>query len=418
MKFLLSILCLVIFVFAASAQLLPESIESSFTLQQERQKLKEGLYERTIEQSFSQSPDSSNEHRYQSAFWAIAQFMVTDSMVLEGFRKTMAVYPQLETETRRSFIEALYTLNPVQYQTEMEKILVIEKQPKIFAMAALFIYRNDPGSSVPIAAANAKKFSRLCIRHHTIHLKNLPGKISRPGKRTLAGYPYDFYQSAPERNKNGLFISTMEQGFPGLAIVQDADGRFVRDAEGKLVLVRQLARAGSNLPFFITNGNTPQGIYSIQGIGHSRNNFIGPTPNLQMIMPFEEDWKKYFQQPADSTNPLKSYLSLLPANWQAYLPMQEAFIAGKAGRTEIIAHGTTIDPMYFLEQPYFPISPTLGCLCAKEIWNSKTGKLDDSEQLKLINAFLNSPGDKGFLFVINLDNQQAFGQPGGDRETG
>jgi hypothetical protein len=97
---------------------------------------------------------------------------------------------------------------------------------------------------------------------------------------------------------------------------------------------------------------------------------------------------------------------MLPETWQAYSPMQEAFIAGKAGRTEIIAHGTTIDPEYFYGKPFYPISPTLGCLCAEELWNAKTGKLALSEQLKLVNAFLKSPGSSGYLMVINLDNQQ------------
>ena len=80
--------------------------------------------------------------------------------------------------------------------------------------------------------------------------------------------------------------------------------------------------------------------------------------------------------------------------------------ATDSGRTEIIAHGTTIDPAYFIDQPFFPISPTLGCLCAQEIWNPLTGKLGESEQLKLVNTFIRSPGDTGYLFVINLDNQQ------------
>jgi hypothetical protein len=125
-----------------------------------------------------------------------------------------------------------------------------------------------------------------------------------------------------------------------------------------------------------------------------------------MTMPFEGNWLDYFQQPADSSDPRKSYTQLLPGSWQSYLPMQEAFIAGKAGRTEIIAHGTTIDPEYFTDQPFYPISPTLGCLCSEELWNANNGKLALSEQLKLVNTYLRSPGEKGYLFVINLDNQQ------------
>ena len=46
-------------------------------------------------------------------------------------------------------------------------------------------------------------------------------------------------------------------GVTGLAIIQNADGKFERDERGRLIAVRQLARSGSNLPYFITNGNTP-----------------------------------------------------------------------------------------------------------------------------------------------------------------
>ena len=86
--------------------------------------------------------------------------------------------------------------------------------------------------------------------------------------------------------------------------------------------------------------------------------------------------------------------------------MTEAFYAGKIGRTEIIAHGTTIDPEYFKDKPYYPLTPTLGCLCAKELWNVTTGKLLVSEQFNLYSAFLSTPGNKGYLIVVNLDDQQ------------
>jgi hypothetical protein len=35
-----------------------------------------------------------------------------------------------------------------------------------------------------------------------------------------------------------------------------------------------------------------------------------------------------------------------------------------------------------------------------------TGKIVQSDQLRLANAFLATPGTTGYLFVINLDNQQ------------
>jgi hypothetical protein len=225
-----------------------------------------------------------------------------------------------------------------------------------------------------------------------------------------------------------------DRDYPGLAIVQNADGRFVRDGQGRLQVFEQLARSGPDLPYFITNGSTPQGIYSIQGTDVSRTNFIGPTPNLQLLLPFEGSWAHYFQQSQDSTeipgrtetpgqalapgqadeasaggapgiDSLRLYRELLPPEWREYTPMMEAWTAGRIGRTEIIAHGTTIDPEYFKDKPFYPLTPTMGCLCAKELWNPTSGHLLVSEQFNLVSAFLATPGRKGYLYVIDVDDQ-------------
>jgi hypothetical protein len=124
-------------------------------------------------------------------------------------------------------------------------------------------------------------------------------------------------------------------------------------------------------------------------------------------MPHEKNWEKYFHQPIDSTqDSLQLYRQLLPYTWRNYLPMYESWNAGKIGRTEIIAHGTTIDPEYFKDKPYYPLTPTMGCLSAKELWNVTSGKLLVSEQLNLVSTYASTPEQKGFLYVINLDNQQ------------
>jgi hypothetical protein len=95
--------------------------------------------------------------------------------------------------------------------------------------------------------------------------------------------------------------------------------------------------------------------------------------------------------------------------------MMEAWSAGHIGRTEIIAHGTTIDPEYFKDKPFYPLTPTMGCLCAKELWNPTSGHPLVSEQLNLVNAWRSTPGSvrstneptvrSGYLYVINIDDQ-------------
>ena len=155
------------------------------------------------------------------------------------------------------------------------------------------------------------------------------------------------------------------------------------------------------------NGSTPQGVYSIQGTNVSHNNFIGPTPTLQLLLPFENKWEKYFKQDwNNSQDSLMIYKNLLPPGWRNYEPMLEAWNAGKTGRTAVIAHGTALDPEYFKGKPFYPLTPSQGCLCAKELWNVTTGKLLMSEQFNLVSAFQATSGNKGYLYVINLDNQQ------------
>ena len=76
-----------------------------------------------------------------------------------------------------------------------------------------------------------------------------------------------------------------------------------------------------------------------------------------------------------------------------------------AGRTEIIAHGTTINPAYYKGEPYYPLTPSLGCLCTKEIWN-EDGKRTISDQAELVNAVQLAGGANGYYVVIELNDEQ------------
>jgi hypothetical protein len=203
-------------------------------------------------------------------------------------------------------------------------------------------------------------------------------------------------------------LQRADRNYTGLVIVRKPDGKFVRNEDGTIFNVPQLARARTNLPSYITNGNTPQGIFSIQGVGVSKDESIGRTTNIQLIMPFETS-KNIFIHSSNSSDTswyLQSYKNLLPLSWRNYFPIYESFYAGKAGRTEIIAHGTTIDPSFFTGKSYYPISPTLGCLCTKEIWSEENGRRLISDQQALADA-LNSTGSlKGYLVVVDLDNKK------------
>jgi hypothetical protein len=191
-------------------------------------------------------------------------------------------------------------------------------------------------------------------------------------------------------------------------IVRDSAGNFVKDAYGNVFSVPQLARSISNLPGYISNGNTPQGIFRMYGTDVSKSIFIGPTANIQLTMPFETGIQHFMNDSAitDSVWTEDWYKKLLPASWKNYFPFYETYYAGKAGRTEIIAHGTTVDPSYYRGQIYYPLTPTLGCLCTKEIWNEEDGTRKQSDQQKLIDALEKAGGADGYYIVIELNDEQ------------
>jgi hypothetical protein len=175
--------------------------------------------------------------------------------------------------------------------------------------------------------------------------------------------------------------------YPGLVLVRKADGSFVRDSSsGFPFAVPQLARSINNLPGYITNGNTPEGIFRMKGYDVSTNGFIGPTVNVQLTMPFEKSAGHFTdnENNLDTAWDIRYYQQLLPSALQDYYPLLQSYFAGKAGRTEIIIHGTTVNPEYYRHHPYYPLTPTMGCLTSKEIWDEATGRRAESDQQKII----------------------------------
>lgn len=395
------------------AQQRREDIYSGFVTFDKRMKFDNELRQRVVANTFALEPDSDNEYRFESACNAISQYQLRSDSIKAGLRKLFSQYQQLEYDTRRALLEAIYAVYPDDFLTEVSTSLSNAVFPKLFAMGAAYLYRNDSS----INNGNLLKISMVeqfpgydtipilleLEKYINLHSKEI--KTATPDLATL------FRHNRNAKRKVIYSLQRWDRNYPGLALVQYADGRFARHPDGRLMIFEQLARSASDLPYFITNGSTPQGVYSINGTAVSKNQLIGPTPNFQLTMPFEGRWQQYFQLqpdtiPWDSTRNVEQlYQQLLPPQWSQYLPMQQAFHAGRIGRTEIIAHGTTIDPEYFKGQPYYPLTPTMGCLCAKELWNISNGRLLISEQYNLVSTFSATPGSKGYLFVININNQ-------------
>ena len=142
-SFLFLLLC-VFFFNCSFSQPKREDIYTDAVLYQKRTELEKDLRERVIEKTFSTPLDSNSEYKYETACEAISQFQFASPAVDQGFANLFDHYDSLEYETKKSFLEAVYAVQPKKYFSEIQTILQKENNPKLFAICAVYLYRYDP----------------------------------------------------------------------------------------------------------------------------------------------------------------------------------------------------------------------------------------------------------------------------------
>jgi hypothetical protein len=369
-----------------------------------RTKTYSNIVKNTITKNLSLPLTDSTEENWQDAFYAMEVLQYKQPWVLQKVKTAFDGVQKRSAGFQRALLEFVYTNYKTDFVPQVAALAQNTSNAKLLSMCAEYIFANN----------QKEKYSTLLHKQITQIKKSsteyefdpffiiLLNKLSKK-KYTVPPLKYFF-------NKNYLAGQTLvfslqrkNRNYPGIVIVRDSAGNFILDSAGGTFNVPQLARSITDMPGYITNGNTPQGIFKLIGFDISKSGFIGPTTNMQLLLPFEKSSTVPDSVAMQFGN---NYTSLLPKLWQQYFPVYEAFYAGSAGRTEIIAHGTTVDPEYYKGKSYYPHTPTQGCLCTKEIWSAADGKRTESNQQKLVDAVKKAGGAYGYLIVIEIDDQQ------------
>lgn len=382
---------------------------TSYTTEAARTKMNERLIKNSITKNFSLPLTDSTEENWQDAFDAMEVMNYHSAFVESKVHDAFDSIGVRSVPFQRALMELAYTNYPGKFIMQTNVLLEETTDPKIFAICAEYLMQHkksdiekkilskkllekftDTAYKNPVLFMLSTRLASTEVNTQSVHevLKEVLNKNFLPHQIVM----YSF------QRKN--------RDYPGMVLIRNADGNFVRDSTGNIFHIPQLARSISNLPGYLRNGNTPQGIFKMYGFGVSMSNFIGPTANVQMGMPVELTIQKFFDDSTilDSTWTINWYQKLIPKKLQNYLPLYSSYYSGVAGRSEIIAHGTTIDPNYYSGKPYYPLTPTQGCLCTKEIWD---GKRLESDQQKLVNGLLKAGGANGYCVVLEIDDKQA-----------
>jgi len=311
-----------------------------------------------------------------------------------------------DAETQRALLTAAHTLYAADSAPLLWPLLPRLTASKPFAIAAYTLLRADPGAAPRLLTLLPRQFPAWADDPRLIALMQAlqPAAASRP--------PLPDLLAAPLRPGFPAIVSLQRPGRQqmGLALVRAADGRYLRDAAGRLFSQPQLGLARSGLPGTITNGNPPQGVFAIVGAGTATNPSIGPTPYLHSKLPIEATLAEFEHADTAAAWSEAAYDSLLPPGWRADPGIREAWLAGRAGRDELLVHGTTVNPAYYAGASWFPGTPQQGCLIAGEDWDPATGRLLASGQLRLAQAYAAAGAREdlaGYLLVVELPGEGA-----------
>ena len=346
----------------------------------------------------------STEENWQDAFDAMLLLNNTTPFINARIHSAMDSVAYRSIPFQKAMLQLVYGLYPKDFVPQIGSLVTNTNDPKLFAMCSEYLFLNNKTETYkPLLLKRMEE-----MQQKAGVAKEIPFFTVLKNKLLLTSTKHppiaDLLSNTFLPNEMVVYsFQRKNRNYPGLVLVRNKEGKFIKDAAGKYFTVPQLARSCTNIPGYLSNGNTPQGIFKIFGFAVSQGSFIGPTTNIQMVLPYEQS-----SDVSDSvTESLgDNYRFFLPVSWKNYFPFYEAYYAGKAGRTEIIAHGTTVNPEYYKKQPYYPLTPTQGCLCTKELWSVVDGKRLESDQQKLVDAVKKAGGANGYCVVIEIDDQQ------------
>ncbi len=370
-----------------------------------REKYKQEML-KTIQTEINQFQKNPSESKIQKTFSYLQMNSHTSPEVLSFLRFVLNVNWKKSDSFLTQALETVYAIYPTEMGEPIEEVFSSTNNLHHFAIAAFYKMRLHPQEHKEYAIFMESRFPEYeksplgKILHHYLEFPAHSQISERPKLLDLLAYK-------TIENQYTLFsFHRLNRDFPGLLVIRKPDGNFLRREDGTIFHISQLGRSASNLPSFLFNGNTPQGFFSIQSIYPLQNETIGPTPAIITNLPHEISVNNFFHGNQKGKWNLNVYLELFPESWRNYFPIQESYYAGQIGRSAIFSHGTTVDPDFSKDKPFYPNSPTRGCLSAKEIWSRRSGKLIYSEQTALLQEIQKFSKSTGFLAVIELDNQE------------
>lgn len=302
----------------------------------------------------------------------------------------------------KAVIDYIYSRYTASFQEEIKMLHSEEKDIRLKFLYSLYLEKENPEFASETQRLLEEKFEEK-------HPYVLGYSVWKNSKNTEKPVSAEDLLTSPFVPGNWIFFSLhrKDNRYPGILVIRKPDGTFLKEKSGSYFHTAHLAFSASGLPFFITFGNTPRGIYFFRDTVYSENSDIGPLPALRLYMPGEIPAAVFFGDRRIKKKWNYGMIQkILPPSLKNNNDFKENYIANTAGRSGIWSHGTAVSPEFFKDAEAYPVLPAVGCFTSPEIWSERSGKLLYSSQLSLLNMMKEHKITKGYLIAVTLNSKE------------
>jgi hypothetical protein len=365
----------------------------------------------------------AHEKHWRNILWTTAVVEPQEPFVGEAVTRILAMTTRsgLSQSQMRTIDAAmqvgtqLYLSNPTLYATVGQQFVqTIERSPdpQWVAMALSGLAKSNPlPAEITRLSNRAKqrfpKWSQNPYLFTTLH------EIAESAKPSATPPLQDLLDWTIAPKQVHLYvICQRDRGVLCQAILKDRAGNFVRQ-NGQLWSTPLLLRSIHGLGWNFIRGQTPQGIYRIEGtVPQPDDAFFrayGRFSLVNLYVPFESGARQFLPGRSGAfRGDLNTYRAMLPPSWRNHFPIQQSYWAGKIGRSEFRIHGTGESPDFFQGKERYPResynwNPTIGCLSALELYD-QTGTLQQAHMPEILRVLRMVGGNQfsGYMVVVEV----------------
>jgi hypothetical protein len=363
----------------------------------------------------------ANERHWRTVLWATALREPQPVEVAQALQRILALthspklsQPQMRTVDMAMQVGTqLYLHFPTRYgslESSFRQTIERSSDPQWVAMALSVLAQGglSPAELQSLSDRVQQRFPRWSQNVFLqTTLRDVAERVNPPAIPPLR----DLLQWTIAPQQLHLYVlCPRDRGLLCRAVLKDQSGQFVRQS-GQLWSVPLLSRSLHNLAWNFERGETPQGIYRIEGVVPQPDfDFFGAYGQFALVklfVPFESGVRSFLPGQRRFMGTLAAYQSLLPPSWRNYFPIQQTYWAGKAGRSLFRIHGSGEATNFFSGKERYPASadwnPTIGCLSALEIYD-ETGHLQQADMPKILDALTTAGGKNfsGYMIVVEV----------------